>query len=198
MVLLAPPRAPAAAPRPAFGACGPGACRARQVRGCGERLARARRRPAAAPRHGAAGAAARARRRAAPGLRRLRPGRLPRAPGEGVWGCGGVRAGQSASLALAAAPPPRPGMVLLAPPRAPAAAPRPAFGACGPGACRARQVRGCGGVGGCAPARAPRSRSPPPRRRAPAWCCWRRRARPPPRRARPSAPAARAPAARAR
>ncbi|CAH2083295.1 unnamed protein product [Euphydryas editha] len=53
---------------------------------------------------------------------------------------GRVRAGQSASLALAAAPPPRPGMVLLAPPRAPAAAPRPAFGACGPGACRARQI----------------------------------------------------------
>ncbi|XP_045456290.1 GTP-binding protein 2 [Melitaea cinxia] len=59
--------------------------------------------------------------------------------------CGRVRAGESASLGLAVGGAgggdsvrARPGLVLLAPPRAPAAAPRPAFGACRPGRCRAQ------------------------------------------------------------
>ncbi|XP_022830776.1 GTP-binding protein 2-like [Spodoptera litura] len=48
--------------------------------------------------------------------------------------CGWVRAGQCASVGLAAGARPRPGMVLLAPPRR--APRRPAFGACAPGHCK--------------------------------------------------------------
>ncbi|KAF9406588.1 hypothetical protein HW555_013092 [Spodoptera exigua] len=48
--------------------------------------------------------------------------------------CGSVRAGQCASIGLAAGAAPRPGMVLLAPPRR--APRRPAFGACAPGHCK--------------------------------------------------------------
>ncbi|XP_050556412.1 GTP-binding protein 2 [Spodoptera frugiperda] len=48
--------------------------------------------------------------------------------------CGWVRAGQCASVGLCAGAQPRPGMVLLAPPRR--APRRPAFGACAPGECK--------------------------------------------------------------
>ncbi|CAH2064921.1 unnamed protein product, partial [Iphiclides podalirius] len=56
--------------------------------------------------------------------------------------CGGVRAGQSASLALAGRPPAlRQGMVLLAAPPAFGRAPRrPAYAACAPGCCRTRHA----------------------------------------------------------